>query len=129
MNKTLSNKIKSFGILLFSLSIVACNDGSSGPTKYAYFTNHGKNTYTQCSVGSNGIISTTCVTVKPESQNQLRFNNMYGIAFNDSYAYLTQGSNGYTQCSVGRRGIESGSCVNIPRLSDELDYPYGIAFN
>jgi hypothetical protein len=54
---------------------------------------------------------------------------MYGIAFNDSYAYLTQGGNGYTQCSVGSRGIESGSCVNIPRLSDELDYPYGIAFN
>ena len=83
MNKTLSNKIKSFGILLFSLSIVACNDGSSGSTNYstkdAYFTNHGKNTYTQCSVGS--------------------------------------------------RGIESGSCVNIPRLSDELDYSYGIAFN
>ena len=75
-----------------AISLSACNGAggsASSPTpsptpsaKYVYFTNFSQNvnTYTQCSVGSNGIESTTCVTTIPVSPGVVT--RPGGIAFN-----------------------------------------------
>ncbi len=98
---------------------------------YAYIINSNNNSYTQCTVGTTGIESSTCVSVTPSGSGSL--NNPFGIAFNESYVYITNSSssNSYTQCAVDTTGlIESSTCVSVtPSGLGSLNYPKGIAFN
>lgn len=133
---------KIYLISLLTGTLVACNGGSSGnsptpsPTpatvSFAYFTNFGGNSYTQCGVSANGIEISTCTTIKPTGSNALTY--PMGIAFNESYAYITNSANsgGYTQCHVNSIGIiETNTCTRvIPQTNNgELSYAIWVAFN
>ena len=101
---------------------------------YAYIINNLGNNYTQCNVVSGLIESATCFNVTPMSSGTPLLNHPVSIAFNGSYAYITNATASYyTQCSVDSTGlIESTTCFNVtPMLSGTalLSSSYGILVN
>ena len=82
----------------------ACTSGttqtsSSQPITYAYIVNNGSNNYTQCSVGANGINTSSCTMITPSGSGAL--NQPLAIAINNGIAYITNSAeSGYTQCTI-----------------------------
>jgi len=113
-------------------NVLSSPSGIAFNGSYAYIVNTDNDSYTQCSVGSNGIIeSATCVITTPVTLGAL--SSSMGIAFNGGYAYFVNGGSSgssYTQCSVNASGIDSTTCVTTaPTGVGGLDSPFGIAFN
>ena len=96
---------------------------------YVYFASGfgtNGNSYTQCNLGSNGIDSSSCQTVKPNGSGAL--NGPTLIAINNNYIYFVNfNNNSYTQCGLTGSGINSASCQT--NVVNNLNGPEGIAFN
>jgi hypothetical protein len=95
---------------------------------YAYFTNNGNNSYSQCVVNGNFIESNTCINYYSST-----FHGPAGIAFHGNYAYITNqatGINTFVRCGLDASGvIESATCTEYSTSPGTLYTPTQIIFN
>ena len=112
--------------------------------KYVYITNYesappsNTGSYTQCTLGSNGIDPTTCNTVRPTATgtNTPLLSNPIAIGINGGYLYIgntgqeaTPVINSYTQCTLDENAGRVTSCTNVSNTPTiGLNFPSGITF-
>lgn len=84
--------------------------GIASSGKYVYATTSNK--LIRCDTNANGLEFGTCTQSYPQSG--IIF-GLFGITFDDTYAYITNVRDGnYTQCVVADHILDSSSCITSP---------------
>lgn len=128
-NYLVNNNSQSVLIGTITLKVGNITPAPSPNNKFAYFTNSGNNSYTQCTVNSSDGSLSACNTVIPSGKGALDAPS--GITMNNGYAYITnRNGKSYTQCTVNSSDGTLSACNTVtPSGSGVLDTPSGIAVN
>jgi len=94
---------------------------TSCAARYAYVTNYGNKSVTQCTVSSSDGSFSGCTETGSD------YNKPRGIAINDAYAYITNYSNKtVTKCKVS---ASDGTLSNCATTGSDFNKPKGIAIS